>query len=121
MAIHPNSGVEFDEKDSDLADPDDGRPKAQSPRTKTVNVKNATGRAMMLHLHETILDDGGGRAFQGRLLQSENGMPDHVELKPGHNAGIHKEFFEAWKKQNPMFAFITAEDEDEPESAKREE
>jgi hypothetical protein len=75
----------------------------------TVNVKNATGRSVTLHLHQTIADDGGGRPFQGRLL--EGGA---VTLKAGHNAGIDKEFWAAWREQNKGFALlplITAEDE----------
>jgi hypothetical protein len=76
----------------------------------TVNVKNDTGRALTLHLHQKIEDDGGGRAFQGRLLDGGS-----VTLQAGHNAGITKEFWDAWREQNKGFAmleFLTAEDED---------
>ena len=96
-------------------------------KRKTVNVLNGAGRPLMLHLHQTIPDDGGGRPFQGRVLSSPSAdMPDAVSLRAGHNAGIDKEFFDAWLKQNTAFAEqinITAEDEAEPEteSAKREE
>lgn len=145
MAIHPNSGVEFDEKDSDAYPKDDGAPKgpaveqpdelgydkadgaverrgetfpATEEKRKTVNVHSP--RALKLHIHKTVDDDGGGRPFQGRALDSA------VTLSAGHTAGIDKEFFDAWLKQNTAFAEqlgITAEDEGNPEteSAKREE
>ncbi len=75
---------------------------------KTVNVNNATGRKLLLHLHETVPDDGGGRPFQGRALD------DRVELRAGHNAGVDKEFFDKWREQNKdLFKdTLTAEDED---------
>lgn len=88
-------------------------------KRKTVHIRNATGRALMLHLHETIPDDGGGRPFQGRSL------PDAVSLRAGANPGIDKEFFAKWSEQNKgsgLKDLLTAEDEDDnPESAKREE
>lgn len=117
MAIHPNSGVEFSAADPDGYPVDNGTPKAQ--RRKTVHVRNETGRAIALHLHETIADDGGGRPFQGRLLH------ELVTLKSGANAGIDKEFFNKWLEQNKgmgpvLLSLITHEDE-QPESAKREE
>jgi len=77
---------------------------------KTVNVHNAIGRSISLHLHQTIADDGGGRPFKGRLT----GEP--VVLKAGHNAGITKEFWEKWREQNKGFdllPLLTAEDETE--------
>lgn len=85
-------------------------------KRKTVNVHNNAGRALMLHLHQTIPDDGGGRSFQGRSL------PDALQLRAGHTAGIDKEFMEKWVGQNKGLAhLVTFQDEDEPESAQREE
>jgi hypothetical protein len=103
---------------------DTATPKAPEKR-KTVHVRNVTGRPLMLHLHETIPDDGGGRSFQGRLLSSTDpGIPDAVSLRGGANPGIDKEFFDKWREQNKgttLKDLLFAEDEDEPESAKREE
>lgn len=81
--------------------------------SKTVNVMNATGRALALHLHEIIPDDGGGRPFQGRLTNNA------VQLQAGHNAGVDKEFWTKWCEQNKgsgLLESLTAEDET-PESA----
>lgn len=87
-------------------------------KRKTVHVRNVTGRLLMLHLHETIPDDGGGRSFQGRSL------PNAVQLKSGANPGIDKEFFDKWREQNKgttLKDLLFVEDEDNPESAEREE
>jgi hypothetical protein len=98
-----------------------------SEKRKTVNVNNALGRPIMLHLHQTISDDGGGRPFQGRMLtpgEDPDLLPVQVQLQSGHNAGIDKEFFDKWKEQNSGFSllrYFTAEDESEPESAERKE
>lgn len=98
---------------------------ADEKKRATVNVRNSSGRSLMLHLHKTVPDDGGGRSFQGRVLSgSPNGMPAVVQLKGGANSGIDKEFFETWREQNKgsgLLDLLTAEDEGEPESAKREE
>lgn len=92
---------------------------AEDKKRSTVNVHNKSGRSLMLHLHQTIADDGGGRAFQGRVLDGV------VTLDAGHNPRIDKEFFEKWKEQNKgsaLLALFTFEDEDnEPESAERKE
>lgn len=90
----------------------------EEKKRKTVHVRNVTGRSLMLHLHETIPDDGGGRPFLGRSL------PDAVSLRGGANPGIDKEFFDKWREQNKgttLKDLLFAEDEDNPESAKREE
>lgn len=81
----------------------------QLEKPKTVNVHSQLDRPLTLHLHMTVPDDGGGRAFQGRDLEST------VTLKPGHNAGINKAFFTTWKEQNPkslVLQLFNAEDED---------
>ena len=75
----------------------------------TVNIKNGTGRPLMLHLHQTIADDGGGRPFQGRLLDG-----GAMTVKSGTNAGIDKELWTKWQEQNKgssLLEFLTAEDE----------
>lgn len=61
---------------------------------KTVSVVSRLDRAITLHRHEMIKDDGAGRQFQGRRLDSP------VVIHPGVNPGIDKEFFTAWQKQN---------------------
>lgn len=96
-------------------------------KRKTVNIQNTLGRPIMLHLHQTVKDDGGGRSFQGRVLtpaEDPDRMPEQVQLQAGGNAGIDKQFFEKWKEQNQGFSllrYFTAQDEDQPESAQREE
>lgn len=80
----------------------------EEQKRATVHIRNTAGRALMLHLHETIPDDGGGRPFQGRSL------PDAVSLKAGANPGIDKEFFDKWREQNKgsgLKDLLTAEDE----------
>jgi hypothetical protein len=90
---------------------------AEEKRAK-VNVYNGAARSLMLHLHMVVPDDGGGRAFQGRLRSaSSKDMPDAVELRAGHNPGIDKAFFAMWVGQNKQLAEnlgITAEDEESP-------
>jgi hypothetical protein len=98
-----------------------------SEKRKTVNIRNDLGRPIMLHLHQTVKDDGGGRPFQGRVLtpaEDPDLLPQQVQLQAGGNAGIDKEFFEKWKEQNQGFSllrYFTAQDEDQPQSAQREE
>jgi hypothetical protein len=100
---------------------------SEQKKRQTVNVHNTLGRPIMLHLHMTVADDGGGRPFQGRMLtpaEDPDIMPQQVQLQAGGNAGIDKEFFEKWKAQNPggtLLKYFTAQDEDQPESAQREE
>ena len=96
---------------------------SEQKKRKTVNVRNDLGRPIMLHLHQTVADDGGGRPFEGRVLSDPNGlMPDAVQLRVGHNPGIDKEFFAKWAEQNPGLApLFISQDEPEPESAQREE
>ena len=87
-------------------------------KRKTVNIRSDLDRPISLHLHETIKDDGAGRAFLGRDLTTA------TALNPGHNAGIDKEFFEKWQDQNKgsdLLPLFIVQDEDKPESAKREE
>ena len=67
---------------------------ATEEKRKTVNIRSTLDRPISLHLHETVKDDGAGRAFLGRDLTSV------VTLKPGNNPGIDKEFFDKWTEQN---------------------
>lgn len=91
---------------------------SEEKKRKTVNIRNTLGRPIMLHLHQTIPDDGAGRAFQGRVLtpsEDPDLMPQQIQLRAGGNAGIDKEFFEKWKEQNPggtLLKYFTAQDED---------
>ena len=78
-------------------------------KRKTINVRSDLDRPLMLHLHQTIADDGAGRAFFGRAIN------EPVTLQPGHNPGIDKEFFEKWKEQNKglgMLSLFESKDED---------
>lgn len=82
--------------------------------SKTVNVRSP--QALQLRLYR--------KALHGDMPMMPD--PDHepVQLRAGANAGIDAGFFAAWVKQNEQLAKdlgIAAEDEDEPESAKREE
>lgn len=145
MAIHPNSGVEFDATDPDLADPDDGRVKQRRPlaedfdaevaeaeaniaaikareeaariaeaaksdsEPKTVSVTSRLDRAIVIHQHEVIKDDGANRSFQGRRLDSP------ITINPGVNPGIDKVAFTNWQEQNSgsaLHALFTVTDED---------
>lgn len=81
---------------------------------RTVNVRS--GSAVILRLYRESL-------MEGMPMMPD---PDHepVQLRAGTNAGVDTEFFAAWVKQNESLAKslgITAEDENEPESAKRKE
>jgi len=74
----------------------------------TVLIRSQVDRSIRLHLHQTVSDDGGGRAFQGRVLDNE------LIIRPGPNPGIDKEYFEAWKEQNKgleLIALLLSEDE----------
>lgn len=84
---------------------------AEPRRRPTVHVTNSTGRSITLNLHQVVADDGAGRAFLGR-------MPDSVVVNGGGNAGVDKQFFDAWYKQNQVMADqmgIAAVDEDDPD------
>lgn len=74
----------------------------------TVLIRSQVDRSIRLHLHETVNDDGGGRAFQGRALDNE------LIIRPGPNPGIDKKYFETWKEQNKgleLIALLLSEDE----------
>ena len=82
----------------------------------TVCVTNGAGRSLRLHLHDTIKDDGAGRAFLGRMISvPDEEIPDSVVLQEGINHGVDREFFERWLTQNSGFAvlpLITHENEE---------
>ncbi len=87
---------------------------ADDEKRATVSVHSQINRPIMLHLHEVVADDGAGRAFLGRLRQTPGMMPDKIELRPGNNPGVDKEFFVKWLEQNPKFnllPLISHEDE----------
>ena len=67
----------------------------------TVNVHSQVDRPIRLHLHQTVDDDGGGRAFLGRELGQD------ITVNPGHNPGIDKEFFAKWREQNKNFGLLS--------------
>jgi len=75
---------------------------------KTVSVVSRLDRAIVIHQHEVIKDDGANRSFQGRRLDSP------ITIHPGVNPGIDKEFFTDWQKQNAgsqLHALFTVTDE----------
>ena len=81
----------------------------------TVSITSRLDRSISLHLHDTMKDDGAGRSFQGRRLDTT------TTINPGINPGIDKSFFTAWQEQNKgsaLHPLFTVTEEKDPETTK---
>lgn len=81
----------------------------------TVSIVSRLDRSISLHCHDVIKDDGAGRSFQGRRLDTP------IIISPGVNPGVDKGFFTRWQQENKgslLHALFTVTDEDDPETTK---